>query len=94
MSKRARGKVGKPDLEHMNPCRFCGHDGAGLQYAIGSPEEIRLGTAQAQVACLNCGTHGPMAVTMDEARRLWNMPLEDHKALKAAERAARYLRAG
>lgn len=77
--------------EELNPCRFCGHDGEGIEYCLGP---LVAGAGQTQVACLNCGTHGPMAETMDEARRLWNMPVAEHHALKAAQRAARYLRAG
>lgn len=75
-------------------CRFCGHDGEGLQYALGDLDAVRAGNGQAQVACLMCGTHGPMADTMEEAQRLWNMPLDQTIEYRKAKRAARLLRSG
>lgn len=82
------------ETEHFEPCRFCGHDGERLQYCLGDVDSIRRGTAQAQIACLNCGTHGPMADTGAEALRLWNMPVAEHQELIKAQRAARLLRVG
>lgn len=91
----SRCKKGGGAVEQTAPellaCRFCGHDGEGIEYCLGP---LVAGAGQTQVACLMCGTHGPMADTMTEARRLWNMPVDEHKALHAAQRAARYLRAG
>lgn len=87
-----RSKKGGVAAEQMPPellpCRFCGHDGEGVQYALDD------GDGRWQVACLMCGTHGPSATTMSESRHLWNLPIADHQALHAALRAARYLRAG
>lgn len=80
------------DPEHIEPCRFCGHDGDGIQYALG--DGTGLGKGQAQVACLMCGTHGPQADSISEARRLWNMPVPEFQEYLSARRAARYLRAG
>lgn len=84
-SKKGGGAVEQTAPELL-PCRFCGHDGEGVQYAV---DERGW-----QVACLMCGTHGPVADTMPDAKSLWNMPVADHQALQAAKRAARYLRAG
>lgn len=79
------------EAEELIPCRFCGHSGEGIEYCLGP---MVAGASQAQVACLMCGTHGPIADTMAEARHLWNLSVEDHVALRAAKRAARLLRAG
>jgi hypothetical protein len=79
------------EAEELAACRFCGHDGDGIEYCLGP---LVAGAARTQVACLMCGTHGPVADTMAEARHLWNLSVEDHVALLKAKRAARLLRAG
>lgn len=86
-SKKGGGAVEKTAPELL-PCRFCGHEGEGLQYCV--PD----GTDDWQAACLACGTHGPIGHSLPEAQYLWNLPVDDHKALQEAKRAARYLRAG
>ncbi len=78
----------------LSACRYCGHDGEGLQHCYGDVGALRFGSNRYQVACLQCGTHGPQADDMAEAVRLWNMPTADHQELIAAQRAARMLRAG
>lgn len=99
MISHRKGTRGRPTtaLRETPPeliaCRFCGHDGEGIEYCLG-PLVAGAGPGQTQVACLMCGTHGPMADTMAEARYLWNLPVDEHKALKAAQYAARLLRAG
>jgi hypothetical protein len=90
--RRGRGEqapAGTPP--ELIACRFCGHDGEGIEYCLGP---LVVGAGQTQVACLMCGTHGPMADTMTEARYLWNLPVDEHIALRAAKMAARLLGAG
>jgi len=51
-------------------CPFCRHDGEGIQMAMGENGY--------QVACLACGTHGPVGKNWHEATRMWNTPIRDY----------------
>lgn len=53
--------------DFLTKCPHCGHDSAGLQYAIPDAPGGGMDMSQVQAACLLCGVHGPYQPTYREA---------------------------